>query len=344
MNTKKKFYQKDDIELCKDYVFGYTRFFKNYKIISDDFDIYLVGENQIKKKDLFISVNKSDFLKECKKIGRELCDILFNDLSNYFETNQTNFEKIIYIEPYLINLNCVKKNKNEIIKIIKPFILEYGIPVNYELSYLLYSDTTKITNRIGLRELCSYFVLINIISDLAFFHNRGIKIDKYYNIFNLNKVNNSEIIISKLFNCELLHREHVGEYNIKYINGNPVCYTSNFFTFAFEQLKYSILKRKNNITINTKITRSKKKKPKSLKELSRNSSANYYTRQKNDYNRLKKYRNVIKKYDVTNEYIILLNKLEEIQKIKDIKRTIHSKLIEEAYHISLKLINDNKRK
>lgn len=344
METHKKLYKREDVELCRDYVFGYTRFFRNYKIISNDFDIYLVGDNQINKKDLFISINKSDFLKECKKFGRYLCNILLNDLNKHFEEVNNSFENVIFIEPYLINFDNIKKNRDEIIKIIKPFILEYGIPVNYELSNSLYSDTIAITTSIGLRELCTYFILINIISDLAYFNKRGIKIDTYYSLFNLNKAENCERIISKLFNVELLHSQHVGEYYIKYIDSNPVCYTPNLFTFAFEQLKHSILKRKNNITISTEITSNRKKIPKSIKELSRKSSANYFVRQKNDYKKLKKYRNIIKKYDINHEYASLISKLDEIQKIKDIKRNIHSQLIEEAYHVAYKLKNGDKRK
>lgn len=342
METHKKLYKREDIELCKDYVFGYTRFFKNYKIISDDFDIYLVGNNQINKKDLFISINKSEFLKECKKIGRKMCDILLNDLNKHFEDVSNSFENVIYVEPYLINLDGIKKNRDEIIKIIKPFILEYGIPVNYELSNSLYSDTTAVTTSIGLRELCTYFILINIISDLAYFNKRGIKIDTYYNLFNLNKADNSERIISKLFNIELLHNQRVGEYYIQYIDSYPVCYTPNLFTFAFEQLKYSILKRKNNIIISTEITGNRKRIPKSMKELSRKSSANYFVRQKNDYKRLISYRNIIKKYDVNHEYTDFISKLNEVKKIKDIRRNIHTPLIDEAYHIALKLKNEKK--
>lgn len=337
----KKIYRKDTVETCREYVFGYTRFFKDYKTIDDDFDIYLVGKKQKNKKDLFISINKSFFLKECKKIGRHLCDILFNDLNNHFKVLNNSFENVIYIEPYLINLESLKKNKIEIIKTIKPFILKYGIPVNYELSSSLYCKTT-ITNRIGLRELCTYFILINIISDLAFFNNRGIKIDKYYNIFNLNNADTSEKIISELFNFELLHSRHIGEYYIKYIDNNPVCYTPNLFTFAFEQLKYSILKRKSNMTIITEINNNRKKIPKSKKELSRISSKNYFVRQRNDYRKLIKYRSIIKKYDKNHEYVDLIDKLSEVQKIKDIKRNIHTPLIEKAYHVICKLKHDKK--
>ncbi len=340
MKTYIKRFEKANIELCREYVFGYTRFFKDYKIISDDFDIYLVGQNQINKKDLFMSVNKSEFLKECKKIGRELCDILFNNLNRHFEILHNSYEDVIYVEPYLITPEIIQQNKDKIIDIIKYFIHKYGIPVNYELTNSLYGEVT-VTNSIGLRQLCTYFILINIISDLAYYNKRGIKIDTYYNLFNFNKNETSEDIISKLFNIDLLHKEHIGEYYIKYIDKNPVCYTPNLFTFAFEQLKYSIIKRKNNIDISIELTRNRKKRPKSKQELSRNSSNNYFIRQKIDYKNLIKYRNYIRKYDINHEYTAILNKLNAVKKIKDIKRKTHTPLIEEARLIALKLKNDS---
>ena len=345
MGTYKKLLKKSDIKTCKDFAFGYTRFFKNYDIISDNYDIYLVGKNQINKKDLFMTINKSEFLKECKKIGRELCDLLFNKLNKHFEIIHNNFEiihnnfdNVINIEPYLINFECVNENRNKIIGIINSFIHNYGIPVNNELQYSLYTKTT-ITNIISLREICTYFILINIISDLAFFSKRGIKIDIYYNLFNFDKTDNNENIVSKLFNIELLHNKHVGEYYIKYIDSDPICYTPNLFTFAFEQLKYSIIKRKNNINISVEINHNHKKIPKSKKELSKNTSATYYINQKNDYKRLVTYLNTIKKYDVNHEYTDLINKLSEVKKIKDIRRNIHTPLINEAYYITIKLKN-----
>lgn len=336
MKTYIKRFEKANIELCREYVFGYTRFFKDYKIISDDFDIYLVGQNQINKKDLFMSINKSEFLKECKKIGRELCDILFIDLNEHFEVISTAFGNVVNIEPYLISLETVKSNINTIKRIIKNFIHTYGIPVNHELTDVLYTEIT-VTDKIGLRELCTYFILINIISDLAFNSKYGIKIDTYYNLFHFNKKETNEEIISKIFNIELLHREHIGEYYIKYIDRNPVCYTQNIFTFAFEHLKYSIIKRKNNIDISIELTRNKKKRPKSKQELSRNSSNNYFIRQKTDYKNLIKYRNYIRKYDTNHEYTAILNELNEVKRIKDIKRRIHTPLIEKARLAVIKL-------
>ncbi len=339
MTINKKIFKKEDIEICKDYVFGYTRFFKNYEIIDNDFDMYLIGKNQINKKSLFMSINKSEFLKECKKIGRDLCDILFKDLDKHSEIISTSYDDVVNINPYLISLKTVKKYRTEILKIISNFIHTYGIPINYELTYTLYTKT-EITNSIGLRELCTYFILINIISDLAYCSRHGIKIDTYYNLFNLSKNETNEEIINMLFNINLLHDKHIGEYNIKYIDNHPVCFTPNIFTFAFEHLKYSIIKKKNNIDVRVEITHNKRKKPKSKKELSRNSSNNYFVNQRNDYNELIKYRNYIEKNDTGHEYTVLLNKLKNVKKIKDIKRTIHTPLIEEARHIFIRLKSD----
>lgn len=351
-----KLYTENDIEYCVKRVFGKVNMFDKYEpklyknVLTNQKYIKIVGIDKIEKDCIYMQVNEFDFLKETKKIGRQLYEVLFKDLLPLVEYNDPYF---------LVNSSIVKNDSlnnkyKKILEILTPFFKKYGMPIDYS-SFC--SSNSKYTNSIDLNNICTIFLLIHIISDLAFHYNKGCHIEQYYKILGIDLKVSHNRLMDELLNPSIFIKMQLGIFNLKFERLYPVYYTNNLFSFAYERLKLNIIERKNdnNILVRTcecrnpiiesnekgKNARASSKCDecviKDKREYNKNKSKKSYNSIADSFRELKKIAREIEESEFKNEYSNLLKEIKQIKKIKDFKVKKHSGLYKEIKQACEKL-------
>lgn len=375
-NKKKKIkkYTNDSVKNCTDRVFGIISQFKTYAIkayVSDaennlieipienikdynNYQLRIIGKDKCNEKYKYISVNQYDFLKEAKKIGRELCDELFKELTPLISNDNIYWA----IETSLIKSNNLINHLSKIKSKIDPFLTKYGFPIDFnDFS----SIDNSCTNSIDLEILCTYFILIHIISDLAGHYNKGQHIIKYYELLGLPDNINKIDLIEKLLNPQFTTIHQLEKFKLKFVNNYPIYYTSNLFSFAYERLKLNIVQKTNNneelyrtdldgiiSQKNTKGVNARARK-KALKDMSTEERKKYDCNKSNEYyeNKIKYGKNILNKIhfielnDIHDKYTDLVNySKKEIKQAKDYRCSKHEQLYIKVHRAYKDLKND----
>lgn len=369
-----KKYTNNSIKNCTDRVFGIINQFKTYAIkayvsntdnslieipisnIKDynNYQLRIIGNNRSNTKYKYISINQYDFLKEVKGIGRELCDELFNELTPIISNDSIYWT----LEPSLIKSHFLINHLSKIQQKVIPFVSKYGIPIDFnDFS----SNDSAYTNSIDLEILCTYFILVHIISDLAGHNKKGKHIIKYYELLGIpNNISKNELI-EKLLNPQFITIHQLEKFKLKFINNYPIYYTSNLFSFAFERLKLNIVQKENDNDElyranfdgiirqkNTKGVNARARK-KSLKDMSTRERKKYdcekshtcYIDRINNGKRILNITRYIELNDINNKYIDLVNySKKEIKQAKDYRSTKHKQLYIEVHRAYKDLKND----
>lgn len=367
-----KLYTKNNIKNCRERVFGKTSFFKSYKLrcyyinednnlvettdlTKDKLQFRIIGNERIKKDKLYMSVNEYTLFEDVKRIGKKMFDTLFTEIQPLIIYH----DNYICINKTVVDEKIIKKHYKFILECIMPFLKNYGFPIDY-ISFS--NETEKIDNDIDLADLCNYFLLLHIISDLGGHYNKGTKIEKCYEVLSISSKIEKNKLVAELLNQDFLLRSHLERFQIIYDELNPINCTHNLFSFAFERLKMNIIQKNGNYeyitrTTNVGIPITQENKngknarmierkvpidPEARKLYDANKQKKSYDEKINEYKRMIKMGSYIDKYDIEEKYKDLLTEVSNIKYQSRYKRKEHYNLyksILEAYKI-LKKKND----
>ncbi len=368
-----KAYSKSGIKDCSERVFGIIHKYDKYDIkyfYSDsncelkettnlsmnNLHIRIIGNDRIKKDKLYMSVNEYDFFFEVKSIGKKLFNLLELEINNIID----NDNQFLSINLSIINNKAILNNITAIHNIILPFLKKYGLPVDYDS---ISNSLNNENNSIDLGTLCSYFIILHVVSDLAGHYNKGHYIEHLYKIVGISSTIERNKLISELLNYEYLSHLHLEKYQIKYIDNYPINCTDNLFSFAYERLKMNIIEKESNhdiiartsskgIPISRKNNKGKNARmvqrkvpldPEKLKEYNALKQGKAHDNLVKEFNRIKNMASYIEKYDYDFEYDDIINTANSIKNVSHYKRKDYPTLHEDLRKAYSKLKRKNDR-